>query len=74
MMSGNKDSNYHKRRWLTFAVSGLLCTGAGLSMAVDAAFCKYEGHSWFWYGTTSLVVFNLGLCLIGQSVYHKCKI
>ena len=63
----------HKAKWLTYAVSGLLCTGAGLSMAIDAGIAKSDGHPWILYGTLSLVVFNLGLCLVGQSVYHKCK-
>lgn len=72
MIDRTKD-NYHRNRWLIFAVLGLLCTGAGLSMAIDAGFCKYAGQPWVAYGTMGLIVFNLGLCLIGQSVYHKGK-
>lgn len=63
----------HKTNWLLYAISGLLCTGAGLTMAIDAGIAKYDGQPWVLYGTLSLVVFNLGLCLIGQSVYHRCK-
>jgi hypothetical protein len=46
------------------AVGGLLLTGAGLSMAIDAGSKKARGGKWFWYGTLALIVFQAGLCLI----------
>lgn len=69
----NMSEMNHKRRWLVFAIVGLLCTGAGLCMAIDAGFCKYSHQPWILYGTISLVIFNTGLCCIGQAVYHKSK-
>jgi len=52
----------------------LLMTGAGLCMAIDAGFAKYANEPWVIYGTISLVIFNAGLCFIGQAVYHKTKL
>jgi hypothetical protein len=46
------------------AIGGLLLTGAGLSMAIDAGAKKARGGKWFWYGTLALIVFQAGLCLI----------
>jgi hypothetical protein len=50
------------------AVGGLLLTGAGLSMAVDAGQVRAKGGKWFWYGTLALVVFQAGLSLVVGSV------
>jgi len=63
----------HKNRWFINAVIGLLMTGAGLSMAIDAGFCKYDNQPWILYGTVSLIIFNAGLCCISQAVFHKGK-
>lgn len=46
------------------AVGGLLLTGAGLSMAIDAGTIRAKGGKWFWYGTFALIVFQAGLCLV----------
>lgn len=50
------------------ATGGLLLTGAGLSMAVDAGLKRAKGGKWFWYGTIALIVFQAGLCLVVGSV------
>ncbi len=55
------------------AVGGLLLTGAGLSMSVDAGTVKAKGGKWFWYGTLALVVFQAGLCLVVGSVKQAHK-
>lgn len=52
-----------KTRWLLQSTLGLVLTGAGLSLAIDAGFEKYAGHPWLLYGTLALVVFNSGLCV-----------
>ena len=52
------------------AVSGLLLTGAGLSMSIDAGTKRAKGSKWFLYGTMALVVFNAGLCLVAGSVRY----
>jgi len=55
------------KRWIIQAVSGLLLTGSGLSMAIDAGMSKSQGGEWFWYGTGALVFFQAGLCLVIDS-------
>jgi len=62
-----------KKRWRIQAVAGLLLTGSGLSMAIDAGLSKMQGGNWFWYGTMALVVFQSGLCLVVDSVRFKNK-
>ena len=64
----------NKTRWLVQAVLGLLCTGAGLSMAIDAGLIKLQQGNWFWYGTFSLLVFQAGLCLLIDALRYKIKI
>lgn len=53
-----------RTKWLIEAVLGLLLTGTGLSLAIDAGLNKLQGNEWFWYGTFALVLFQAGLCLI----------
>jgi hypothetical protein len=62
-----------KKRWRIQAVAGLLLTGSGLSMAIDAGLSKMQGENWFWYGTMALIVFQSGLCLVVDSVRFKNK-
>ena len=64
---------YYLVRWLSFAVSGLVMTGLGLSLFGEAVTAKQRKSSWFWLGTLSLIVFNSGLSLIGTSVVHRVK-
>ncbi len=64
----------NKKRWRIQAVTGLLLSGSGLSMAIDAGLSKMQGGSWFWYGTMALIVFQSGLCLVVDSVRFKNKV
>ena len=64
-------TNKSKKRWIIQAVAGLLLTGSGLSMAIDAGICKMQGSEWFWYGTGALVVFQVGLCLMIDSARYR---
>jgi hypothetical protein len=52
-------------------VGGLLLTGAGLSLAIDAGISKMQGGEWFGYGTLALIVFQAGLCCLIDSVRYK---
>jgi hypothetical protein len=61
----------NKTRWIFQAVAGLLLTGSGLSLAIDAGISKLQGDEWFWYGTGALVVFQAGLCLVIDSTRFK---
>lgn len=65
------DAQSRKLRWLLQAVGGLLLTGAGLSMAIDAGFSKWSGEPWVVYGTCSLIVFQAGLCMVVDSVRFR---
>ncbi|MCS5490229.1 hypothetical protein [Algoriphagus limi] len=60
-----------KKRWFIQSVSGLLFTGTGLSMCIDAELNKLSGDPWFWYGTTGLIVFQAGLSLVIDGVRFR---
>lgn len=63
--------NKSTMRWILQATSGLLLTGSGLSLAIDAGMTKLQGGEWFWYGTGALVVFQAGLCLVIDSTRFR---
>jgi len=63
--------NNTKLRWLIQSASGLILTGAGLSLAIDAGISKMQGGEWFWNGTFALIVFQAGLCVVIDSVRYK---
>ncbi len=64
----------NKKRWLIQAAAGLLLSGLGLCMAIDAGLSKMQGGNWFWYGTLALIVFQSGLCLVIDSVRFTNKV
>jgi hypothetical protein len=61
----------NKTRWILQATSGLILTGSGLSMAIDAGITKLHGGDWFFYGTDALIVFQAGLCLVIDAARFK---
>ncbi|GAA5041727.1 hypothetical protein GCM10011506_43600 [Marivirga lumbricoides] len=66
-----------KRRWLVYAISGLILIGAGLSLSIEAALYRFQnigGFSWIGYGTVALIIFNSGICLFGQGVIYKVRL
>jgi hypothetical protein len=67
-----------KRKWLTYAIAGLLLCGFGLSLFGEAIIIKAShGDTWVWVGvgTLALVVFNSGLCLVVRAgtIDHKIR-
>jgi hypothetical protein len=58
-------------RWILQASLGLILTGSGLSLAIDAGITKNQGGDWFLYGTSALIVFQAGLCLVIDAPKHK---
>ncbi|WP_297335208.1 hypothetical protein [Algoriphagus sp.] len=62
-----------KTRYWVQSVGGLLLTGAGLSMSIDAGLQKLSGEPWFWYGTAGLIVFQTGLSLVIDGLRFKGK-
>jgi hypothetical protein len=57
-----------KTKWLLFSISGLLLTGWGLSLAIDAGIDKSNDLPWVMKGTIALIIFNSGLSLFGRAV------
>ena len=57
-----------KTKWLLFSISGLLLTGLGLSLAIDAGIDKSNDLAWVMKGTIALIIFNSGLSLFGRAV------
>ena len=63
-----------KKKWLLYAVSGLVLFGFGLSLLGEAILLKYnQSDYWIAGGTLALVVTNSGLCLFGQAIIVKIK-
>lgn len=66
-----------KKKWLTYAILGLLLIGFGLSLFGQAVILKYEQELflvWFGAGTFSLVLINAGISVFGQAVVFKVKL
>jgi hypothetical protein len=61
----------NKSRWLLQATGGLILTGSGLSLAIDAGITKFQGGDWILYGTGALLVFQAGLCLLIDAARFK---
>ncbi|AMQ57752.1 hypothetical protein AO498_14960 [Algoriphagus sanaruensis] len=62
-----------KTRWFIQSVIGLLLTGAGLTVAIDAGVEKFSGGEWFWQGTLGLILFNAGLSLVIDGTKYRVK-
>jgi hypothetical protein len=61
-------SNYKK---LFLSGFSLTLIGMGLSISIEAGFCKWNGNpTWEWVlmGTVGLVIFNTGLSLFGEAI------
>lgn len=65
--------NKAKKQWLLQSTIGLMLTGSGLCLCIDAGFHKYNGQPWIAYGTLALVVFNSGLCVVIDAGLKKYK-
>ncbi len=66
-----------RKKWLVFAVGGLLLIGFGLSVFGQAVILKYDQSSflaWFGTGTLSLILVNAGISVFGQAVVFKVKL
>lgn len=74
MDSQTKTGSKQRSLWLIKGVSGLLCTGFGLSLLGEAIIRKANDQPWFWIGTLCLVVFNFGLCLLFDSHNHQLQL
>jgi hypothetical protein len=61
----------NKSKWILQASFGLILTGSGLSMAIDAGITKMQGGDWFFYGTGALLLFQAGLCLVIDAAKYR---
>lgn len=69
-----KTSKELRKKWLVYAVSGILLMGFGLSVLGESSISKFQGESfsyWFLMGTGGLVLFFSGLSIFGQAVVYK---
>jgi hypothetical protein len=63
-----------KRKWLVYAISGILLMGFGLSVFGESVIIKSNGEiwwKWFVWGTISFIIFFSGLSLFGQAVIYR---
>ncbi|MCH6233571.1 hypothetical protein [Cognataquiflexum rubidum] len=66
-----------KRKWLFYAVSGILVMGFGLSVMGEALIAKALGKAfvnWFLIGTAGLALIFAGLSVFGQAIVFKSLI
>lgn len=61
----------NKSKWILQASFGLILTGSGLSMAIDAGITKFQGGDWFYYGTGALIIFQAGICLVIDAAKYR---
>ncbi|WP_291781693.1 hypothetical protein [Cecembia sp.] len=66
-----------RKKWLVYAVSGILLIGFGLSLLGESIILKITENSflhWFGLGTMALAVIFAGLSFFGQAVVFKGQI
>lgn len=64
------------KKWMILAPLGLLLTGLGIVVILEAFHLKNSESSfstWFVWGTLGLIILNSGLSIFGQSIIHKTK-
>lgn len=65
---------YSRKKWLAYAIGGLLLFGFGLSLLGEAIILKMNNeYYWVLIGTLALTLTNTGLCFFGQAVIEKVK-
>ena len=60
--------------WFWLAPVGLILTGLGLSVTLEAAGRKWKGApagNWFPLGTLGLAIFNSGIAVFGDAVRRR---
>lgn len=70
----SKKMNKLKKKWLLYAVSGILIMGFGLSVMGEALIAKAMGQAflnWFLIGTAGLALIFAGLSVFGQAIVYK---
>jgi hypothetical protein len=62
------------RKWLAFAIVGLLLTGFGLSLLGEAIISKMKNESFFLLGSAGLAAFSAGLSFFGQAIIFRYRL
>lgn len=62
------------RKWLAFAIVGLLLTGFGLSLLGEAIISKMKNESFFLIGSAGLAAFSAGLSIFGQAIIFRYRL
>jgi hypothetical protein len=62
------------RKWLAFAIVGLLLTGFGLSLLGEAIISKMKNESFFLMGSAGLAAFSAGLSFFGQAIIFRYRL
>lgn len=73
-MYTSKNMKTIKRKWLLYAVTGILVMGFGLSVMGEAVIAKASGKAfvnWFLMGTAGLALIFAGLSVFGQAIVFK---
>ncbi|MGY6523346.1 MAG: hypothetical protein ACXIUD_16570 [Mongoliitalea sp.] len=66
-----------KKKWLSYAVGGILLLGFGFSLMGESLSWKISGEpfwNWFGLGTLALSIIMAGLSVFGQAVVFKTLI
>ena len=50
---------------------GLLLIGLGLCVFGEALIQKINRESYFILGTSSLIIFNTGICFVGEAIFIR---
>jgi hypothetical protein len=45
----------------------------GLCIFGEALIRKINQENFFWYGTTALIIFNSGICFVGEAIFIRRK-
>ena len=73
---GSQETDHTRlvKRWLIYAIGGLILIGAGVSIVGQAIIAKAGSEPWFWMGTAGLVVLNAGVSVFGQGVIYRVQL
>jgi uncharacterized membrane protein HdeD (DUF308 family) len=66
-------ANKHFNRWLLKMPLGLLLIAAGLASIIYPLYNNRPREEWMIWGAASIVLFIIGLLLLGSAYIHKVK-
>jgi len=60
-----------KNLFLIISISGILIFSTGLCVFGESIIRKYNNDDWFWIGSLSLILINVGICLMINSKNYR---